>query len=232
MFKKFRNQSENKHMKMNDSALRDIIPSDDVSFIEESRQPRLLKICKIVLAILILGVVAIGIVLLALILTYSGKSFLNFILQSSGIQFLSSSNTTIPRENLTRLSDKQDWSKTSLLSSTSASLPIRTLSTNTPSTKLDPITNEQSTSITFQTEILSTTVNDQVYITTSLEKRKTTTDSLTSTFLSTKIQDHETNSFTKLSSTPKISTKSSRKLIQANYKKLVEDDIIDDLLFS
>lgn len=44
MFKKFRHRAETKHMKMNDSALRDIIPSDDVSFTEVGVQDENIRI--------------------------------------------------------------------------------------------------------------------------------------------------------------------------------------------
>ncbi|CAF1354246.1 unnamed protein product [Adineta ricciae] len=243
MFKKFRHRAETKHMKMNDSALRDIIPSDDVSFTEEIRKPRLLRLFKIFLIIFVLGLVAVGIVLSALILTYSGKSFLSFVLQSSGLKIFSLANTTISQENLTSTSSDDNWQKITISpASTLSTLLLRTgEDVRHRSMKFDRISstiaNEQSSSFTTQTEISSQqstsspsiTTNARVYITTSSENR---VDSSTSIQSTSQIRDHETSTIEQLPATTNILTQPSRKFFRDYYRKLNEDIIIDDLLFS
>ncbi|CAF0952217.1 unnamed protein product [Adineta ricciae] len=229
-------------MKMNDSALRDIIPSDDVSFTEEIRKPRLLRLFKIFLIVFVLGLVAVGIVLSALILTYSGKSFLSFVLQSSGLKIFSLSNTTISQENLTSTSSNDNWQKITISPASTLSTLLRTgEDVRHRSMKFDRISstkaNEQSSSITTQTEISSQqstsspsiTTNARVYITTSSENR---VDSSTSMQSTSQIQDHETSTTEQLPATTNILRQPSRKFFRDYYRKLNEDIIIDDLLFS
>ncbi|CAF1305215.1 unnamed protein product [Rotaria sordida] len=160
---------------MNDSALRDIIPSNDDVSIKKTRQKQFSNICKILMFVFLLGFISTGIVALALILGYSGKSFIYLIMQSSEVNLLSSSNQTrvltFHQESLysTGILNEQDLKKITIIPINNnqeidvSSIIMKTkqedqqILINTQSMKsnrsLNTIVDEQSTSSTIQTTI-------------------------------------------------------------------------------
>ncbi|CAF1041486.1 unnamed protein product [Rotaria sordida] len=231
---------------MNDSALRDIIPSNDDVSIKKTRQKQFSNICKILMFVFLLGFISTGIVALALILGYSGKSFIYLIMQSSEVNLLSSSNQTrvltFHQENSTGILNEQDLKKITIIPINNnqeidvSSIIMKTkqedqqILINTQSMKsnrsLNTIVDEQSTSSTIQTTIsnhqsiiLSSiiTIKNQEYVETSEENEKTTIDTFTSTFLMPKIQDHEMTTSEMIPSTTNIDLQSST---NTNKKKI------------
>ncbi|CAF1435884.1 unnamed protein product [Rotaria sordida] len=231
---------------MNDSALRDIIPSNDDVSIKKTRQKQFSNICKILMFVFLLGFISTGIVALALILGYSGKSFIYLIMQSSEVNLLSSSNQTrvltFHQENSTGILNEQDLKKITIIPINNnqeidvSSIIMKTkqedqqILINTQSMKsnrsLNTIVDEQSTSSTIQTTIsnhqsiiLSSiiTIKNQEYVETSQENEKTTIDTFTSTFLMPKIQDHEMTTSEMIPSTTNIDLQSST---NTNKKKI------------
>ncbi|CAF1350981.1 unnamed protein product [Rotaria sordida] len=231
---------------MNDSALRDIIPSNDDVSIKKTRQKQFSNICKILMFVFLLGFISTGIVALALILGYSGKSFIYLIMQSSEVNLLSSSNQTrvltFHQENSTGILNEQDLKKITIIPINNnqeidvSSIIMKTkqedqqILINTQSMKsnrsLNTIVDEQSTSSTIQTTIsnhqsiiLSSiiTIKNQEYVETSQENEKTTIDTFTSTFLMPKIQDHEMTTSEMIPSTTNIDLQSST---NPNKKKI------------
>ncbi|CAF1305233.1 unnamed protein product [Rotaria sordida] len=231
---------------MNDSALRDIIPSNDDVSIKKTRQKQFSNICKILMFVFLLGFISTGIVALALILGYSGKSFIYLIMQSSEVNLLSSSNQTrvltFHQENSTGILNEQDLKKITIIPINNnqeidvSSIIMKTkqedqqILINTQSMKsnrsLNTIVDEQSTSSTIQTTIsnhqsiiLSSiiTIKNQEYVETSEENEKTTIDTFTSTFLMPKIQDHEMTTSEMIPSTNNIDLQSST---NTNKKKI------------
>ncbi|CAF1290285.1 unnamed protein product [Adineta steineri] len=215
MFKKLINRQEDTQVKISDSALSDIIPSDDVILTKKSQQKRCLNICKVLIFIFILGLIAIGIVLLALILTYSGKSFMSFILHSSATQLLS--NKTLHQQNFTESSHKQDWQKIAVLP-TSTHYSTQ----STVKTILTSILNRQSTNIPF------TTIKDRDYTLISSEKKI-----ITSTFVIPKIRTYEITTSKNLLTSKSLMNKNTKQTTFNRYKTIDDNDnILDDLLFS
>ncbi|CAF3979755.1 unnamed protein product [Rotaria sordida] len=232
---------------MNDSALRDIIPSNDDVSIKKTRQKQFSNICKILMFVFLLGFISTGIVALALILGYSGKSFIYLIMQSSEVNLLSSSSNqtrvlTFHQENSTGILNEQDLKKITIIPINNnqeidvSSIIMKTkqedqqILINTQSMKsnrsLNTIVDEQSTSSTIQTTIsnhqsiiLSSiiTIKNQEYVETSQENEKTTIDTFTSTFLMPKIQDHEMTTSEMIPSTTNIDLQSST---NPNKKKI------------
>ncbi|CAF1045230.1 unnamed protein product [Rotaria sp. Silwood1] len=248
---------------MSSSALRDIIPcnDDDVS-IKKARQKRFSNICKILIFVFLLGFIAIGIVALALILGYSSKSFIYLIMQSSEANVSTLSNLTrtltFHQENLTEISNEQELKKITIIpinNNQEIHIPsiVKTkqenqyISTNTQSMKsyqsLNTIVDEQSTFPTIQVTMSnrqstiqsSVTINNKEYVEASEENKITTIDTLTSTFLMPKIQDHEMATSEAIPLTTSIdlqlaTNQNKKTMVSKKHKKVNDDDVIDDLL--
>ncbi|CAF3330085.1 unnamed protein product [Rotaria socialis] len=80
---------------MNDSALRDIIPSDNIESLEKIRQKQCSSICKVFIFAIFLGFISIGIVSLVLILAYSSRLLATLFIQSSTVHVLPLLNETL-----------------------------------------------------------------------------------------------------------------------------------------
>ncbi|CAF2558534.1 unnamed protein product [Rotaria sp. Silwood2] len=203
---------------MSNSALRDIIPSNDDVSIKKTRQKQFSSVFKVLIFVLFLGFISTGIVALLLILGYSGKSIFYLIMQSSPANSLTLSNQTrtliFHQQSSTEISGEQDLKKITLIPinhnqeiHTSSILKTKQenqhISANTQSMKFYPSSNtivdEQLTSPIMQTTMFnrqsiilsSVTVKHEEYVETSQENKITTVDTLTSTFLMPKIRDHE-----------------------------------------
>ncbi|CAF1516401.1 unnamed protein product [Rotaria magnacalcarata] len=79
---------------MNDSTLRDIIPSDNTESSKKIRQKQCSSICEVFIFTIFLGFISIGIVSLVLILAYSSRLLAILCIQSSTVHVLPLLNET------------------------------------------------------------------------------------------------------------------------------------------
>ncbi|CAF1306767.1 unnamed protein product [Rotaria magnacalcarata] len=205
---------------MNDSTLRDIIPSDNTESSKKIRQKQCSSICKVFIFTIFLGFISIGIVSLVLILAYSSRLLAILCIQSSTVHVLPLLNETRVLKyhqqiDSSEISNDHNLKKETFIPS-SKNEPIQisaptikieekneNLSTSTQSMKSDRsstiMIKKLSTSLYIQTEtsyresIISspTTVKIEQYVGTSQDNRLMTDEFPISTSPTPEVLDHD-----------------------------------------
>ncbi|CAF2258605.1 unnamed protein product [Rotaria magnacalcarata] len=204
---------------MNDSTLRDIIPSDNTESSKKIRQKQCSSICEVFIFTIFLGFISIGIVSLVLILAYSSRLLAILCIQSSTVHVLPLLNETrvlkYHQQNSSEISNDHNLKKETFIPS-SKNEPIQisaptikieekneNLSTSTQSMKSDRsstiMIKKLSTSLYIQTEtsyresIISspTTVKIEQYVGTSQDNRLMTDEFPISTSTTPEVLDHD-----------------------------------------
>ncbi|CAF2151680.1 unnamed protein product [Rotaria magnacalcarata] len=204
---------------MNDSTLRDIIPSDNTESSKKIRQKQCSSICEVFIFTIFLGFISIGIVSLVLILAYSSRLLAILCIQSSTVHVLPLLNETrvlkYHQQNSSEISNDHNLKKETFIPS-SKNEPIQisaptikieekneNLSTSTQSMKSDRsstiMIKKLSTSLYIQTEtsyresIISspTTVKIEQYVGTSQDNRLMTDEFPISTSPTPEVLDHD-----------------------------------------
>ncbi|CAF2258611.1 unnamed protein product [Rotaria magnacalcarata] len=205
---------------MNDSTLRDIIPSDNTESSKKIRQKQCSSICEVFIFTIFLGFISIGIVSLVLILAYSSRLLAILCIQSSTVHVLPLLNETRVLKyhqqiDSSEISNDHNLKKETFIPS-SKNEPIQisaptikieekneNLSTSTQSMKSDRsstiMIKKLSTSLYIQTEtsyresIISspTTVKIEQYVGTSQDNRLMTDEFPISTSTTPEVLDHD-----------------------------------------
>ncbi|CAF1516367.1 unnamed protein product [Rotaria magnacalcarata] len=205
---------------MNDSTLRDIIPSDNTESSKKIRQKQCSSICEVFIFTIFLGFISIGIVSLVLILAYSSRLLAILCIQSSTVHVLPLLNETRVLKyhqqiDSSEISNDHNLKKETFIPS-SKNEPIQisaptikieekneNLSTSTQSMKSDRsstiMIKKLSTSLYIQTEtsyresIISspTTVKIEQYVGTSQDNRLMTDEFPISTSPTPEVLDHD-----------------------------------------
>ncbi|CAF1955410.1 unnamed protein product [Rotaria magnacalcarata] len=178
---------------MNDSTLRDIIPSDNTESSKKIRQKQCSSICEVFIFTIFLGFISIGIVSLVLILAYSSRLLAILCIQSSTVHVLPLLNETrvlkYHQQNSSEISNDHNLKKETFIPS-SKNEPIQI---SAPTIKIEEKNENLSTKTSYRESIISspTTVKIEQYVGTSQDNRLMTDEFPISTSPTPEVLDHD-----------------------------------------